>query len=56
MYAEKAVRGGSGDNLTVVIARVVDDGRNARLIRLLTAALGISAAVVAVITLILALI
>ncbi len=53
---EKAVRGGSGDNLTVVIARVVDDGRNARLIRLLTAALGISAAVVAVITLILALI
>ena len=44
---EKAIRKGSGDNLTVVIARVLDDGREARLRRLLAIALGITAGIVA---------
>lgn len=44
---EKALRKGSGDNLTVVIARVLDDGRAAllkrRLLRLLAVAAGAAA-------------
>ena len=43
---EKAIRKGSGDNLTVVIARVTDDGREAKLRRMLAIALGITAGVV----------
>ena len=38
---EKALRRGSGDNLTVVIARVVDDGKETRLRRMLALLLGI---------------
>ena len=43
---EKALRKNSGDNMTVVIARVLDDGRVARLRRRLGIALGITAGVV----------
>ncbi len=43
---EKALRKGSGDNLTVVIARVADDGREAKLRRALAIALGVTAGVV----------
>ena len=53
---EKAIRIGSGDNLTVVVARVVDDGRDTKLRRQLAIALGITAAVVAILSLIFAII
>ena len=43
---EKALRKGGGDNLTVVIARVLDDGRIARLRRHLGIILGVTAGVV----------
>ncbi len=49
---EKALRRGSHDNLTVVIARVLDDGRETRLRRLIGAVLGITAAVLFLTTLI----
>lgn len=44
---EKALRKGSGDNLTVVIARVLDDGRTTVLRRRLALLLGIAAGVAA---------
>ena len=43
---EKALRKGGGDNLTVVIARVLDDGRTARLRRHLGIILSVTAGVV----------
>ena len=49
---EKAIRKGSGDNLTVVIARVMDDGREARLRRMIGIALGITAGAIVLATLI----
>ena len=49
---EKALRRGSHDNLTVVIARVLDDGRETRLRRLIGSVLGITAAVLFLTTLI----
>ncbi len=52
---EKALRKGSGDNLTVVIARVLDDGREARLRRILALILGITAGIVLLGSLIMAL-
>lgn len=52
---EKALRKGSGDNITVVIARVLDDGSNARLRRTVGLALGITAGVVLLASLIMAL-
>lgn len=51
---EKALRKNGGDNMTVVIARVVDDGRVARLRRTLGIALGLTAGVMLLIALILA--
>ena len=53
---EKALRSGSGDNLTVVVARVVDDGRAAKLRGKLAIAVGITAAVVAIAALIFAIV
>ena len=44
---EKAIRKGSGDNLTVVIARVLDDGSEAKLRRLVAIILGVTAGIVA---------
>lgn len=44
---EKALRKGSGDNLTVVIARVLDDGHAAALKRKLALIAGVAAGVVA---------
>lgn len=43
---EKALRKNGGDNMTVVIARVLDDGRVTRLRRMLGIVLGITAGVV----------
>ena len=43
---EKALRKGGGDNMTVVIARVLDDGRMAKLKRTLGIVLGITAGIV----------
>ena len=51
---EKALRKNSGDNMTVVIARVLDDGRVARLRRTLAIALGVTTGVVILIALLLA--
>ena len=53
---EKALRKGSGDNLTVVIARVLDDGRTAILRRRLALLLGVTAGVVAFVAMLLSLI
>lgn len=50
---EKALRKGSGDNLTVVIARVLDDGRAALLRRRLLMLLGAAAGIVALTALLL---
>ncbi len=52
---EKAIRKGSGDNLTVVIARVLDDGREARLRRIVGAVLGVTAAALLLATIIISL-
>ena len=52
---EKALRKGSGDNITVVIARVADDGSSARLGRMVGLALGITAGVVLLAALLMAL-
>lgn len=49
---EKALRKGSGDNLTVVVARVTDDGREVKLRRRMAIALGIAAGAVALLALI----
>lgn len=52
---EKAIKKGSGDNLTVVIARVLDDGREARLRRIVGAVLGATAGILLLISLIVSL-
>ena len=52
---QKALRKGSGDNITVVIARVLDDGSSIRLGRMIGLALGITAGVVLLVSLLLSL-
>ncbi len=52
---EKALRKGSGDNLTVVIARVIDDGHAAMLKRRIAMLIGIVAGIAALVAILLTL-